>query len=54
MCLVDLEEGFRMMSRVEGVTAEEVGIGAQVRLRIEDTDDGPVPVFVLDGTEVKR
>ena len=50
VCLVDLEEGFRTMSRIEGVPAGEVGIGARVRLRVEDTEDGPVPVFVLDGT----
>ena len=46
VCLVDLDEGFRMMSRVEGIPAEEVTIGAAVRLRVEDTEDGPVPVFV--------
>jgi uncharacterized protein len=44
--LVDLEEGFRMMSRVEGVPAEEVEVGARVTLRLAPTDDGPVPVFV--------
>ena len=44
--LVDLEEGFRMMSRVEGVPAERVEVGARVTLRLEPTDDGPIPVFV--------
>ncbi len=44
--LVDIEEGFRMMSRVEGVPAEEVEIGARVTLKIDREDDGPVPVFV--------
>jgi uncharacterized protein len=44
--LVDLEEGFRMMSRVEGVPAEEVEIGSRVALRIDRGEDGPVPVFV--------
>ena len=42
--LVDMEEGFRMMSRVEGVPAEEVEVGTRVALRIDR--DGPVPVFV--------
>ncbi|HEX6710029.1 MAG TPA: OB-fold domain-containing protein [Rubrobacter sp.] len=44
--LVDLEEGFRMMSRVEGVPAEEVQIGTRVAFKIDRGDDGPVPVFV--------
>ncbi len=39
--LIDLDEGFRMMSRVVGVPAEEVAIGARVRLEWEDA----VPVF---------
>jgi uncharacterized OB-fold protein len=47
--LVDVEEGFRMMSRVEGVPAVEVEVGARVRLRLDLTDDGPVPVFVPEG-----
>ncbi len=46
VALVDLDEGFRMMSRVGGVPAEEVKIGARVTLRIERDDDGAVPVFV--------
>jgi uncharacterized OB-fold protein len=44
--LVDLEEGFRMMSRVDGVTAEGVEVGARVRLRVDREGDDPVPVFV--------
>ncbi len=47
--LVDLDEGFRMMSRVEGVPAEEVEIGARVELRVDRDEDGPVPVFVPEG-----
>ena len=46
VALVDLDEGFRMMSRVEGVPAEEVEIGARVTLQIQREDEGPVPVFV--------
>jgi uncharacterized protein len=39
VCLIDLDEGFRMMSRVD---ADAVDIGMRVRVRF---DDG-VPVFV--------
>ena len=46
--LVDLEEGFRMMSRVEGVPADEVEVGARVALRIDREGDVPVPVFVKE------
>ena len=47
--LVDLEEGFRMMSRVEGVPAERVEVGAKVTLRVDSECDDPTPVFVLRG-----
>jgi uncharacterized protein len=39
--LIDLDEGFRMMSRVVGVAAQDVAIGARVTLEWEDE----VPVF---------
>ncbi len=45
VALVDLQEGFRMMSRVEGVSAEEVEIGMKVSFAVRLTDDGPVAVF---------
>lgn len=44
--LVDLEEGFRMMSRVEGISAEEVEIGMSVVFRVREEEGGPVAVFV--------
>jgi uncharacterized OB-fold protein len=48
--LVDLDEGFRMMSRVEGIPAEEVKIGARVRFEVRRGEEGePVAVFVLEG-----
>ena len=47
--LVDLEEDFRMMSRVEGVSAERVEVGASVMLRVDREGDDPSPVFVLGG-----
>lgn len=49
--LVDLEEGFRMMSRIEGVLAEEVEVGTRVTLRVDRDDDSPVPVFVPEGED---
>jgi uncharacterized OB-fold protein len=49
--LVDLDEGFRMMSRVEGVPAAEVEVGTRVRFEVrQEEDDGPVAVFVLEGS----
>jgi hypothetical protein len=45
--LVDLDEGFRMMSRVVGVAPEDVRIGARVVLAWQDGDP-PVPVFEMD------
>jgi uncharacterized OB-fold protein len=51
VALVDLDEGFRMMSRVEGVPAEEVEIGARVRFEVrEGEEDEPVAVFVREGS----
>jgi acyl-CoA-associated DUF35 OB-fold domain-containing protein len=43
--LVDLDEGFRMMSRVVGLAPQDVAIGQRVRLAW----DGDVPVFEPDG-----
>jgi uncharacterized OB-fold protein len=48
--LVDLDEGFRMLSCVEGVSPEAVRIGMRVKVRIRPADgaDGaPHPVFEL-------
>jgi uncharacterized OB-fold protein len=49
--LVELEEGFRMMSTVVGVAPEDVVVGARVRVAWRDGEtegDAPVPVFTLD------
>jgi uncharacterized OB-fold protein len=49
--LVDLDEGFRMMSRVEGVPAEEVAIGTRVSFEVRhEEEDEPVAVFLLEGS----
>jgi uncharacterized OB-fold protein len=47
VALIDLAEGVRMMSRVEGVDAAAVTIGATVQARIIDQDGEPVVVFDL-------
>jgi uncharacterized OB-fold protein len=45
--LVDLEEGPRMMSRVEGLAAAEAKIGMPVQARIDKQEDGePILLFV--------
>lgn len=48
VALIDLDEGFRMMSRVDGLDADEVRIGLRVRAVIDPAPDGeePYPVFV--------
>lgn len=45
VALIDLEEGPRMLSRVEGVPPEAVRIGMAVRARIEAGEGRPVLVF---------
>jgi uncharacterized OB-fold protein len=51
VALVDLEEGPRMMSRIEGIDPGEVVIGMAVTARIERPEDGdPFVVFVPDET----
>jgi uncharacterized protein len=47
VALVDCDEGFRLMSRVEGIAPEQVRIGQRVRLRVHRPggDEAPYPVF---------
>jgi len=47
VALIDLDEGFRMMSRVEDIDALQVKIGMRVRVRMHPGDDKqpPYPVF---------
>jgi uncharacterized OB-fold protein len=45
VALVNLDEESRMMSRVEGVPAEEVEVGMKVTFAVRTGDDGPVAVF---------
>jgi uncharacterized OB-fold protein len=51
VCLVDVDEGFRMMSRVEDIEPTAVKIGMRVRFRVHtpDGDEDPYPVFAPAG-----
>jgi uncharacterized OB-fold protein len=49
--LVDLDEGFRMMSQVECIPADEVEVGTRVRFEVrQGEEDEPVAVFVREGS----
>jgi uncharacterized OB-fold protein len=47
VALVDCDEGFRLMSRVEDIAPEQVRIGQRVRFRVHpaEGDEAPYPVF---------
>ena len=47
VALIDLDEGFRMMSRVEDIDPLRVTIGLRVKVRMHEGDDKqpPYPVF---------
>ncbi|MDX2155741.1 MAG: acetyl-CoA acetyltransferase [Hyphomicrobiaceae bacterium] len=47
VALIDCDEGFRLMSRVEDVAPEGVTVGMRVAFRVHRSggDEGPVPVF---------
>ena len=52
VCLIDLDEGFRLMSRVEDIDPMAVKIGLRVRFRAHNPggDEAPIPVFTaLEG-----
>jgi uncharacterized protein len=52
VALVDLEEGPRIMSRVEGIAPDEVRIGMKVRARIGKQDEREILLFdVVPDTE---
>jgi uncharacterized OB-fold protein len=48
VALIDIDEGFRMMSRVEDIPALDVRIGMRVKFRVHkaEGDEPPYPVFV--------
>lgn len=47
VALVDMDEGFRLMSRVESLPPDQVRIGLRVKLRVQPAqgDEDPCPVF---------
>lgn len=45
LAIVELAEGPRMMSRVEGVAPTDVRIGMKVKARIAESDGKPIVVF---------
>ena len=45
VALVDLDEGARMMSRVEGLSPEAVSIGTRVLAKVVDSEEGKLLVF---------
>ena len=50
VALIDCDEGFRLMSRVEGVAPEQVRIGMRVHFRTHRPggEAAPVPVFYAE------
>lgn len=47
VCLVDMDEGFRLMSRVEDIDPMAVKIGMRVKFRVftPEGDEDPYPAF---------
>jgi len=52
--LIDLDEGFRVMSRVDGVPNDAVTVGLRVCLaRVEPGKDGVIPAPVFQAAEAR-
>ena len=51
LAIIELDEGVRMMSRVEGVPAETVRIGQRVKARIEVQDGAEIVLFEVDPSD---
>jgi uncharacterized OB-fold protein len=51
VCLVDMDEGYRLMSRVEDIDPMAVKIGMRVTFRThhQGDDEAPIPVFTALG-----
>jgi uncharacterized protein len=51
VALIDMDEGFRLMSRVEDIPPLDVRIGMRVKFRVHpaDGDEPPYPVFSPTG-----
>jgi len=50
--LIEMDEGFRIMSGVEDMPAEQVAVGLRVKLRMRPAsgDEPSIPVFVAEGS----
>ena len=46
VCIVELDEGARMMSRIENIDPDDVVIGLRVAARIISEEDTPLVVFI--------
>ncbi|MDQ8727422.1 OB-fold domain-containing protein [Bradyrhizobium sp. LHD-71] len=53
VALIDLVEGPRLMSRVDGIAAQDVTIGMRVQARIVQESGQPLLVFVPAETEAR-
>jgi len=51
VALIDLAEGPRMMSRVEGIAPDAVSIGMPVSARVADGEKGKLVVFTVAETK---
>lgn len=51
VAMIDVDEGFRLMSRVEDIDATQVKIGMRVKFRVHPGDEkqSPYPVFTPAG-----
>jgi len=49
--LIDMDEGFRLMSRVENIDAMDVKIGMRVKVRVVPGNDKQAPYPVFDPVE---
>jgi uncharacterized OB-fold protein len=49
VALIDLDEGARLMSRVDGISPDALHIGQRVRAKIIEEDGAPLLVFVPAG-----
>ena len=52
IAMIELDEGFRMLSRVETIAPEHVAIGMRVELRVEIGSDADMPVPVFHPMEI--
>lgn len=52
VALIDMDEGFRLMSRVESIAPADVRIGMRVSMRVHKSgSEPPYPVFMQTGGE---